>query len=438
MSTQRTWRRPVGVGATILLGVSLVACSGSQTPTESTDDASGKITVWSWSTNAAEIADLFMEEHPDIEVELINPGDGPTTQERTATAFQAGTGAPDVVMIEHDDVFENAAQGYIVPLTDFGIDEIADDFAPSLISQLTYDGEVYGTPIDGSPMALFYRADLFEQAGIEPPATWDEFATAAETLKTALPDSFIANTPFAEGGIPRMFWQTGSGPFTIDGENIAVDYDSEAYTEVVDYWLDLHERGLTADLPIWSPEWNAGFADGTMAAWIGPGWAPVILGSSAESSAGAWAVATLPSWDADAPASPEWGGSSYTVTEQSENKAAAAEYVKWVNHDPAAYELLFELTGSFPVLNEYLNDEEFLSTPFEFFGDQPVNQVLAEAMKVVPTDWQWTPFNSEVNRVTDEELQSLLEGTISSQEALVNIQDRLREYASSQGFTVED
>src|SRR5690606_24102859 len=194
MSTQRNWRRGIGATTAILLGFSVVACSGDAEPSEDTSDASGKITVWSWSTNAAELADLFMEEHPDIEVELINPGDGTTTTERLATAFQAGTGAPDVAMIEHARVLENAAQGYIVPLTDYGIEKIADDLAPRLLSPLTYSAEIYGSRCGGPPMGLCYRAALFEQAGIEPPATWDGFATAAERLKSALPDSYIANT----------------------------------------------------------------------------------------------------------------------------------------------------------------------------------------------------------------------------------------------------
>jgi multiple sugar transport system substrate-binding protein len=432
----RKHHRLTGAAAIVALAIGLAGCSPSDSGNEA-GEASGEITVWSWSTNASDIADLFMEEHPDIKVDLVNPGDAATTTERLQTAFQAGSGAPDVAMIEYPQIAQNAMSGYIVPLTDFGIDEIAGDFADSIMAQLTIGGEVYGTPIDGSPMALFYRTDLFEQAGIEPPTTWAEFAEAGAKMRETIPGSYIANNVIADGSLNRMLWQTGTAPIAVDGEDIAITFEHPEYEEVLDYWSGLHAEGITADLPIYSPEWNAAFADGTIASWVGPGWAPVILGSSAESSAGKWAVAPLPSADGE-PASAEWGGSAYTVTDQSDNKAAAAEYVKWVNHSPEAYELLFELTGSFPVLNTYLEDEEFLAAPFEFFGGQAVNQVLAEQLKAVPANWEWAPFNSEVNTVTTEQYTAVLEEGQDAPTTLANIQDTLRDYATEQGFTVAE
>ncbi|MCK6068452.1 MULTISPECIES: ABC transporter substrate-binding protein [Microbacterium] len=437
MSTQRKLTRLLGIGVVAMTAAALAGCASGGGGDEGADgEASGEITVWSWSTNAKDIAELFEEEHPDIKVNLVNPGDAATGSERLQTAFQAGSGAPDVAMIEYPGILQNAMSGYIVPLTDFGIDEIKDDFADSIMSQLTVDGEVYGTPIDASPMALYYRTDLYAQAGIEPAATWEEFAQDAGTLQAALPGSHIANSAFADGSMNRMYWQAGIAPVSVEGETIAIDYDQPEIQNVLDYWAGLHNDGLTADLPIYSPEWNAAFADGTIASWVGPGWGPVILGSNAESSAGKWAVAPLPSWDGE-PASAEWGGSAYTVTEQSKNKAAAAEYVKWVNHDPQAYELLFELTGSFPVLKTYIADEEFLASPFPFFGDQPVNQVLASALESV-SDWQWTPFNSEVTNVSDAEYNAILEDGQDTSKTLATIETSLRDYAAKQGFTVAD
>jgi multiple sugar transport system substrate-binding protein len=146
-------------------------------------------------------------------------------------------------------------------------------------------------------------------------------------------------------------------------------------------------------------------------------------------------VALLPSADGT-PASAQWGGSSYTVTAQSDHPAEAAELAIWLNHDPSAYEKLFELTGSFPVLKSYATDAEFLATPFEFFGGQPVNEVFAEALTTVPTDWQWAPFHSIVRTAFREQTLAAQAGDVTVAEALANVQAAAVTYAQEQGFTV--
>ncbi|MFC7406835.1 ABC transporter substrate-binding protein [Georgenia alba] len=430
-------------GAAVALAVA--ACSGGDTGSGDDDvqsldpdEVSGEITVWSWSTNASDLADLFMEEYPNIEVEMVDPGGGTTTMERLLTAFQSGSGAPDVAMMEYNFIPQFALTGDIIPIDDLGGAEIIDDYIDSIANQLTVNDQVYGTPIDASPMAFLYRADILEEAGVEPPTTWDEFADAAARLQEHDAGTYLANNPIADGSLRNLLWQTGQSPIAIDGENITIDYDRPEYQQVLGYWQRLAEEGVTGDFPSGSPEWNAAMADGTLAGWIGPAWAPVILGSAAESSAGEWRVAQMPTWEEGERASAEWGGSAYTVTSQSDNPEAAAAYVTWVNHAPEAYELLYELTGSFPVLTEYVEDPDFVAEPFEFFGGQPVNQVFAEELQAVPGNWQWSPFNSMVNQVTDEAFTALREGEMTPDEATSLIQEELVAYAAEQGFSVNE
>ncbi len=44
------------------------------------------------------------------------------------------------------------------------------------------DAPVYGVPINGNIQLLFYRQDLYDQMGLEPPTTWEEAITAAQTI----------------------------------------------------------------------------------------------------------------------------------------------------------------------------------------------------------------------------------------------------------------
>ena len=46
--------------------------------------------------------------------------------------------------------------------------------------QAVYDDKVRSIPCDGDVLSLFYRLDLFEEHGIQPPRTWDEYTEVAK------------------------------------------------------------------------------------------------------------------------------------------------------------------------------------------------------------------------------------------------------------------
>jgi multiple sugar transport system substrate-binding protein len=395
-----------------------------------------EISFWAWSTNVEDMVALFEESHPNIKVNLVNTGGGSAQYEKLQVAFAAGSGAPDVAMIEHQYVLQYAMSGDIQPLDDLGGAEVKDDFIDSLTSQLSYDGKLYGIPLDASPLAFGYRTDLWEQAGLTSvPTTWAEFAEAAATYRAAHPDSYIVNSPISEGTLLYLWWQAGLTPIEVSGTTIDIDFANEAAEQILSYWVDLAQQDVISTLPAYSPEWNSAFASGALAGWVMPAWGPVIIGPAAPETSGLWRVDLLPTADG-VPASAEWSGSSYTVTTQSEHPAEAAELAIWLNHDPSAYKKLFELTGSFPVLKSFATDQEFLATPFEFFGGQPVNATFAEALATVPTTWQWSPFHAVVKASVREQTAAAQTGTITPAEALANIQSTVVTYAQEQGFTV--
>lgn len=55
-----------------------------------------------------------------------------------------------------------------------------DDIAPFFRNFIaTYDGGIYVIPLDGDFHMVYYRTDLFEDAGMEPPKTWEDYLEAA-------------------------------------------------------------------------------------------------------------------------------------------------------------------------------------------------------------------------------------------------------------------
>ncbi|MFD1341273.1 ABC transporter substrate-binding protein [Litorisediminicola beolgyonensis] len=97
--------------------------------------------------------------------------------ERTASRY-------DIIAVDLPWIGEFAEKGVLKPL-----DEVMDlaridpaDFHTAGWQAAHWDGRAYGVPAQTTPELLFYRRDLFADAGLEPPATTDALLNAARTL----------------------------------------------------------------------------------------------------------------------------------------------------------------------------------------------------------------------------------------------------------------
>lgn len=60
--------------------------------------------------------------------------------------------------------------------------EYLDGLQPQMREEASYNGELLFMPTQSMPMALLYRADWFEEEGLTPPTTWDEFIACGQAL----------------------------------------------------------------------------------------------------------------------------------------------------------------------------------------------------------------------------------------------------------------
>jgi multiple sugar transport system substrate-binding protein len=127
----------------------------------------------------------FEKENPGIKVqaEAIPWGGGNDYQTRLFAALVAGNG-PDAAMVRLSWAARFAAMKALEPL-----DTIIGGWAgrsdiPDNIWKINKgaDGRQYYLPLQYVVIYLYYRQDLFQQAGLQPPKTFDEFLTAAKAL----------------------------------------------------------------------------------------------------------------------------------------------------------------------------------------------------------------------------------------------------------------
>jgi len=163
--------------------------AGETTATEETEGgASGEIAVAAVWTGAEQesfqaVIDGFTETNPDVTVSYQPLGDQLPTQ--LATAVEGGN-PPDIAVLPQPGLMADfAGQDALVPL-DFAEDAITSNFVESVVDIGRVDGTLYGLLFKAANKStVWYNVTAFSDAGVEPPATWEDLTAAAGTLSAS-------------------------------------------------------------------------------------------------------------------------------------------------------------------------------------------------------------------------------------------------------------
>ncbi|MCI0394849.1 MAG: extracellular solute-binding protein [Chloroflexi bacterium] len=102
------------------------------------------------------------------------------------TDLATGTNSYDAFVFAPQWMVDYIVPGYMEDITErVEADEAIEweDIAPFFRDfSSTFNGRIYTIPLDGDFHMVYYRTDVFEAAGLEPPRTWDEYLTAAAAL----------------------------------------------------------------------------------------------------------------------------------------------------------------------------------------------------------------------------------------------------------------
>jgi multiple sugar transport system substrate-binding protein len=125
----------------------------------------------------------FEAENPNIKVEqtVVSWGEA---HSQFMISMAAGV-APDMAMMGGSWAVEFYLMGAFAPAGDSLPADFGDQFYPTALEAIQFDGELYGVPWEGATWGFFYRTDLFEAAGLDPnkpPTTWQELLEYSQKL----------------------------------------------------------------------------------------------------------------------------------------------------------------------------------------------------------------------------------------------------------------
>jgi len=107
--------------------------------------------------------------------------------QKTTATLAGDTGTYDVVETYSFVVPDLAKRGKLVPLDDLfakykGAYKL-DDIDENLRKAMSYEGKLYGLPMQTQVLTMVYRKDLFDKNGLKPPTTFDELRTVSKKLQ---------------------------------------------------------------------------------------------------------------------------------------------------------------------------------------------------------------------------------------------------------------
>ncbi len=287
-------------------------------------------------------------------------------------------------------------------------------------------------PWDSGPVAMFYRRDFYEKAGVDPASikTWDDFIAAGKKVMEANPG--VTMTQADINGDTEFFRmisnEQGCGYFSKDSKAITVNQPH--CVTALEKVKALKDAGLL--IPgTWDEKIQANTA-GTVATQMYGGWYEGTVRSTSPDLAGKWGVYLMPSASADGPRAANLGGSSLAITSASKNKEAAWAYLNYTLGTNEGQVTMLKEFGLVPSLLSAL-DDPFVSQEQPYWGGQKVwVDILSTLPKVVPS--RGTPFFQDANAIVIATQLKYLNGEYPDAKAALD--DAANQIAGASGLPI--
>ncbi|WP_333761113.1 MULTISPECIES: ABC transporter substrate-binding protein [unclassified Streptomyces] len=354
-------------------------------------DGNGRITLTVgtfgvFGYKQAGLYDEYMKLHKDINIKENVTTRTDVYWPKVLTRLQAGSGTDDIQAIEVGNITE-AVQTQGAKFADLGKDVDKSQWLDWKNAQATTkDGKLIGLGTDIGPMAICYRKDLFQKAGLPTDRTkladawkgdWAKYVDLGKQYMKKAPkgtkfvDSASSVYNAALGG--------GSERYYDKGDNVIWD-KSEGVKTAWDVAMSVATSDMSAKLKQFDKPWDQGFANGTFATVACPAWMMgYIEQKSGDSGKGNWDVAA-------APTAANWGGSFLGVPTAGKHQKEAVALAKWLTA-PEQQAKVFAKQASFPSTPSAYGSLKPAADTTAYFSDAPITQIFSDSAKTIPTQY---------------------------------------------------
>ena len=269
--------------------------------------------------------------------------DATALREKMLLEMTAHTGGFDVIFINYAWLNPETAQ-FLEPLDNYlasaAADYDFDDLIGSLSAAANFDGAQMAIPFRIGGSMLYYRTDLFEEYGVKPPETWDEFMAAAEALTLDTDnDGEIDIYGVVQRGRPGyelsqdfLRYAFAFGADLLNPEMTECVMDSDAGIAALDTFAGIYQKGYAPpDMQaLGRDEYIAAMQQGraAMAVYFSPYWSSLIGEDSLFAEEMGWII--VPHAPGVEPGRTQNAGWVLAINADSPNKEAAWDLVEYL------------------------------------------------------------------------------------------------------------
>jgi cellobiose transport system substrate-binding protein len=373
--------------AGLAVGGTVAACGGSS----SGSGSSASTTLWYWSGGLSPSVVSDAVKKFTGQTKLSASVIGGDFKQKLLTTMTSRRYVPDITGIKGEDMpsFLPDADRF-VDLNTLGAAKLKSQYLSWKWAQgETADGKLIGFPIDIGPTALYYREDLFQQAGLptDPTVvaaqmkTWDEYFAAGLELHKAIPKTYLIDN--AGDIFTAVVGQSGerfvdsSGKFVGDQDHVRAAWETA-----------VKPITLGIDAKINDNSWNGNISNGTIGSVVGAAWHALDIEQAAPNLKGKWRVAANPGGPSDN------GGSFLAIPTTCPDPALAFQIITWIL-DPANQARGFTDEALFPSTPASYGLPA-LTSGDPYFGGQKTIEVFGPAARAIPNQYV-APTDSAVS-----------------------------------------
>ncbi|HYW90358.1 MAG TPA: sugar ABC transporter substrate-binding protein [Chloroflexota bacterium] len=328
----------------------------------------GTVSYWHTFTSQSEMDGLakvtkaFKDKYPNVTVNSENVPNSDFMAKFTL-AVQGG-GKPETTMISSVRLPDMVTMGGLIDLTSRVATWDQRQYLPDeRFKDATYNGKIYGVPSFAFVNWMYYRADWFKEAGLQPPKTFDDVQNAAIKLTDPSKNRFGFGMRGAGGGEALLIevMRSFGSPIVDDSGQPAMD--KQKATDAVRWYSELYTKYHAVPPSVTNDSFQqimTGFTTGqTAMLWHHTG-SLIDVATALGADSGKFGTLARPAGPAA-----HIADVSYSYNGMSDPKNADADWAWidfWAQSDTQI--MFLESTGYFPSSTKVADDPRIQTNPY--------------------------------------------------------------------------
>jgi multiple sugar transport system substrate-binding protein len=363
--------------------------------------------------------------HPDQKVSLIELPEAADAQRSAfVTNLQAKSDRYDVMGIDVVWTAEFAKSGWLLAL-DEGQFPVNEMLKPA-VDTGRFEGKLWAVPYDTNGGLFYYRKDILDKAGKQPPKTFDELKALCPVAQQNNMDCYAGQFAKYEGltvNFAEAVQAAGGEIMTDNGTKVALGAPA---VQGLSFLADGFKQGYIPKQAITFQEEPSRRAFMSGKLLFLRNW-PYVYGQASESDPankvkGKFGAEQLIGFTGVGASS--LGGLNFAVSAFSKKQKSAVEFAKFATSEENAKEMV-GLTGNAPAWPSLYDDPELVKK----FAFLPTLKKGMEVAKPRPL----TPYYQEVTTAIQTDAYAALQGQKSPDQAINDMTTKLNEIAKQGG-----